>query len=224
MPRCLSQATASDLAQRTQIDQSQAEAILTYLTNGGSMADFLASYLQERAPKTNPPWTAFDRTLVEQVLADHQLPAKLAEFMPEQRLLSGIEDAVEELLGLHPNSWRLVQQTTETILRLAEMGNVIIVGRGGSIITSHLPQAFHVRLVGSPEARAESLMKAQGITKRKAMSVLEAEDASRRRFIRRYFKRDVDDPLLYDVVVNTDRVSLEGAARVIGDIVLARAA
>lgn len=190
---------------------------------GHATGEALAAYLQGKAPKTSPPWTLFDRKLVEEVLADHQLPAKLADFMPDQRLLSGIEDVVEELLGMHPASWHLVQQTTETILRLAEMGNVILVGRGASIITGHLPQAFHVRLVGSPEVRAEFLIQTQGLSKRKALATLEQEDVSRKRYIRRYFKRDIDDPLLYDLVVNTDRIPTDEAARIVGDAVLARA-
>lgn len=34
---------------------------------------------------------------------------------------------VDELLGLHPSSWTLVEHTTQTIRRLAVMGNVILV-------------------------------------------------------------------------------------------------
>ena len=58
-------------------------------------------------------------------------------------------------MGLHPSSWTLVQQTNATILQLAQMGNVILVGRGATVITSKLNNVFHVRLVGSLEKRIE---------------------------------------------------------------------
>jgi cytidylate kinase len=40
----------------------------------------------------------------------------------------------------------------------------------------------------------------------------------------KYFKRDPDDPLLYDLILNTDRVSSAEAALMIGEAVLARTA
>ena len=53
------------------------------------------------------PWTVFDKSLVEKVLEEHKLPKETARFMPEDRV-SAIQDAVEELLGLHPSSRTLV--------------------------------------------------------------------------------------------------------------------
>ena len=41
--------------------------------------------LQGQVPAGAPPWTIFDRNLVERVLEDHDLPARLAKFMPEDR-------------------------------------------------------------------------------------------------------------------------------------------
>jgi len=37
----------------------------------------------------------------------------------------------------------------ETILHLAEQGNVILIGRGANLVTRELQHVFHVRLVGS---------------------------------------------------------------------------
>ena len=41
--------------------------------------------------------------------------------------------------------------------------------------------------------------------------------------MKKYFKADVDDPLLYDLTINTDRISHDQAARLIADAVLNRA-
>jgi hypothetical protein len=61
-------------------------------------------------------------------------------------------DAVDELLGLHPSSWTLVEHTTQTIRRLAIRGNVILVGRGSDFILAHFSDVYHVRLVRQFEA------------------------------------------------------------------------
>lgn len=188
---------------------------------GASVAQAVAALLNEHLPKKAVPWTVFDKNLIDVVLEDHELPKQLAEWMPEDRF-SGIDDAVEELLGLHPSRWLVIRQTTETILRLAEMGNCILVGRGAHVIASHLPNAFHVRLVGSPEARASRVMESRGISRKAAAAFVAREDKARRQFVKKFFKVEVDDPLTYHLVLNTDRVPLEEAARLIADAVLVR--
>jgi cytidylate kinase len=181
---------------------------------GTSVARELAGLLQARQPGKTCPWTVFDRNLVEKVLEDHHLPSRLAQFMPEDKV-SAIADAVEEVLGLHPPSWKLVHQTTETILQLAELGNVILVGRGANVITAKTPHVFHVRLVGSLERRLERVQARHRISREAARKFIRKEDAGRRRYLQRHFGKDVDDPLLYHLVINTDWVPVEQAAELI---------
>ena len=114
----------------------------------------LAAKLQARAEPGSSPWTVFDRNLLDSVLKEHRLPERLTEFMPEDRV-SGIGDTVDQLLGMHPPTWVLVRKTADTILHLAELGNVILIGRGANVVTSRLRYAFHVRLVGSVQRRIE---------------------------------------------------------------------
>jgi cytidylate kinase len=186
------------------------------------VAERLAKYLQNHSPKGAPPWTAFDRNLVERVLADHHLPEHIKRFMPEDRI-SQIDDIMDELFGLHPSQWTLVQQTSDTILKLAELGNVIILGRGAHIITAKLNHVTHVRLTGSRERRIENMRQFEGLGKAEASARVEQEDLGRERYVKKYFEKSVDDPLLYHLVINTDKVSLDDAARVIGDLVLSNA-
>jgi cytidylate kinase len=40
-------------------------------------------------------------------------------------------------------------------------------------------------------------------------------DSSRREFTKRYFKAELEDPLHYDFVINTDHISFESAALII---------
>ena len=134
--------------------------VITISRQAGSgahvVAEALVAGLQAGDPQASPPWTMFDRDLVERVLKDHKLPERLAEFMPEDRV-SGIADTIDELLGVHPSTWTLVRKTADTILRLAEIGNVVVIGRGGNVITDRLAYAFHVRLVGSVPRRIQHL-------------------------------------------------------------------
>jgi cytidylate kinase len=141
--------------------------------------------------------------------------------MPEDRV-SELGHAMEELFGAHPSSWTLLRQTEETILRLASEGNVILIGRGANLITRHLDHVFHVRLVGSLEKRVKHYQESRGLTKEEAAKLIRDEDRGRRRYFKRYFQQDLDDPLLYNLVLNTDLLPRAEAAQMIGIAALKR--
>ena len=192
--------------------------VITISRQAGSgahvVAEALVAGLQARDPQASPPWTMFDRDLVERVLEDHKLPKRLAEFMPEDRV-SGIADTLDELLAVHPAAWTLVRKTADTILRLAEIGDVVVIGRGGNVITDRLAYALHVRLVGSVPRRIQHLQDYLHLDPAEAAEYLRTRDAARKRYVAKYYDKDIDDPLLYHLVVNTDRVSYREAARMI---------
>jgi cytidylate kinase len=190
-------------------------------SGGHTVAEHLIKLLQDPGSEDPSSWAIFDRNLVERVLLDHNLPHNLARFMPEDRI-SEISDTMDELFGLHPPSWTLVRQTADTILHLAELGNVILIGRGANLITAKLDYSFHVRLVGSLERRVKRMQEAQQLNAKSALEVVHREDLGRKRYLKKYFNKDIDDPLLYHLVINTDLVPCGEAARMIAQTVTSR--
>jgi hypothetical protein len=180
------------------------------------VAEKLAALLQARTPKDACPWAVFDRNLVTKVLQEHHLPERVARFIPEDRI-SSISDTMEEIFGLHPPSWLLVRQITETILHLVELGNVILIGRGAVVATGKLEHVFHVRLVCSLEKRIQRIQELNRLSKVAALKLIRREDRGRERYLKKYFKTDINDPLLYHLTINTDLVSHDTAARLIAD-------
>jgi cytidylate kinase len=191
-------------------------------TGGLIIARKLAAFLQADGRLDGRPWTVLDKELVGEVVREHGLPRELTRFMPEDRV-SQIEDMLEELLGLHPPTAALVRATAETILHLADLGNVILVGRGATVITAQLPHVFHVRLVGSPERRIARLRRFDGLDEKAAREAMAKTDRGRARYLKRYFGKDIEDVLLYDLTINTDRIADEVAARTIAEVALAGA-
>jgi cytidylate kinase len=164
----------------------------------------------------------FDRDLVERVLQEHDLPDRMAAFMPEDRM-SALADTLDELFGVRPSSVSLVRKTADTILHLAELGNAIIIGRGGNIITRRMPGAVHIRLVGSIERRILHVQEQRQLDPKAAAAYVRDHDLGRKRYVETYYAKDIDDPLLYHLVVNTDRVPYEEAARSIAQAIFVRA-
>jgi len=141
--------------------------------------------------------------------------------MPEN-WISEIEDAIDEMFGLHPSAWVLVRQTAETILRLARLGNVILIGRGANIVTAKLRHVFHVRLVAPMENRILQIQKSDSLDRDGAIELIRREDRGRKRYLKCYYGKDIGDPLLYDLTINTGMVAFDEAARLIADAVIQR--
>src|SRR5262249_10141836 len=134
---------------------------------------------------------------------------------------SEFADVIEELLNTHPPSSTFVQQTSETIFHLAEQGNVILVGRGANLVTRNLPHVFHVRLVASLDNRLKHFQESHGLTAEMTLKQVRHEDRGRKRYVKKYFAQDIENPLLYHLILNTDLMPYEKTSQVIGETALA---
>ena len=183
------------------------------------IAGKLANYLQQQSLHEGIKWTVFDRELMDKVLADHDLPQYLAKFLPEDRV-SSVEDMLAEIFGVHPPTKTVIQQTAETMLQLAGLGGAILIGRAGNIVTAKLPNVLHVRLVAPLEDRIERICRDDHKTPAEARRFCLEEEQARTRYVKTYFHADINDALLYHIVINTTRVGYDETARIIGDAVL----
>jgi len=186
---------------------------------GVTIAEWTAQILnQALTEQSGPPWTVFDKNIVRKVMEDHQLPASLEQFLPED-VAPGVTSAVEEMLGLHPSAWTLAEKTTATILRLARLGNVILVGRGSACITANLHPAVHVRLVAPFEVRTAHLAEYHHLTLLEAERYAAKADQGRGRYVKRFLGSAIDDPLNYTLTINTGRLNWEATAHLIAEAV-----
>jgi len=179
----------------------------------------LIKIMDEYSEPEEVNWAYFDSNLIEKVLEDHHLPKQISEFMEEGKY-KHLSSVVNELLGLKPSEWTLIHKTTDTILQLARMGNVVILERGSNIITSKLNNSFHVRLVASIEKRIEHIQSLMGFDEKEALNYIKKKDEDRKKYLKSYFDADVEDPLLYHMVINTDLLTHKGTAYLIAEAVV----
>lgn len=91
----------------------------------------------------------------------------------------------------------------KTILSISLHGGVII-GRGANFILGE-ERAFRVRLVGSLEKCAERVAERDHLSTEQAVEKVQEIDYERIEYIRKLYDADIDDPLSYDLIINTDR-------------------
>ena len=102
-----------------------------------------------------------------------------------------------------------------TIFSFATVGKVVLVGRGAACLTRDLPLGIHVRLVAPLSVRIRRMRDYLRLTESHAAALVAEQDKARARLIKTYFGRQIDDPLLYDTVWNTESVSVATIAATI---------
>lgn len=103
------------------------------------------------------------------------------------------------------------------VLENALKGNVIIYGRGGQDLLPGIGSIFRVRIIAPFEERVERWAEREWIDPDLARSLVRKSDQQRAGFIKYYFDRDWEDPLEYDLVINTSKLSHETAVQLLID-------
>jgi hypothetical protein len=184
---------------------------------GGAIAYRTGAILTEMS-HGKQPWVVVDKDLGERVIKDHHLPKQITSFFSGEQTLS-IEEYIEGMLGISVPGAVMLESMTRTIVQLARIGHVILVGRAAHLITARFPRAVHVRIIGSFERRVERVAENKKCSWDEAATEIRKVDDQRRHFVSAYFHSDLDDTSHYDLLFNTDRVSVEECARLIAQLV-----
>jgi len=187
-------------------------------TGSGSyeLSKNLIKILQEKTKDPANPWTYFNKDLIAKIVEEFKLPKAFTSYIAENKY-SHISDAVNELLGVKPAEWTIVHKSTEIILQLAHYGKTILVGRGSNVITSKLPNSFHIRLIAPMEYRLKHVQEVFNYSKPEAMEYIKREDVNRHKYLKSHFFCDPADPTLYHLTINAGKLSYEECAFVIAD-------
>ena len=108
-----------------------------------------------------------------------------------------------------------VRMVGMVIRDLAREGRVIIVGRGSQVLLKDHPAALHVQIIAPFWHRVKRIMEREGLERRAAVSRVRTSDRARADYLRRYHNVHWLDPQLYDLVINTDKVPVEVAVKLI---------
>jgi cytidylate kinase len=161
-------------------------------------------------------WAVFDRMLAELIWRNDNLPDCVGRFFHEE-LPQAVHDAVQELLGVRTRGSDVVEHTAAMILKLAGLGNVIFIGRGANIITANQKSVLHVRLTAPFAKRVIQIEEHHRLGTQEAIELITASDDTRRRYVKHYFRVEIDDPINYHLIINTGLTGYTEAARIIAD-------
>ncbi len=95
------------------------------------------------------------------------------------------------------------QRHLVTAIRALYRVGGVIVGRAAHLILAGR-DVLRVRIIGSPEACAKRIAMQEGIEITEARRRVKESNRKRDRFVREQFSRNANDPLDFDLVINTD--------------------
>jgi cytidylate kinase len=103
------------------------------------------------------------------------------------------------------------------IYEVAQKGDAVFFGRGSQLLLHSFDCAFHVLVTGSREKRIERVMEERHLGREVAEQMINRSDHGKRGFLRYAFDEDWLNPQLYDLLLNTDKLSPDSAVKMVVD-------
>lgn len=103
----------------------------------------------------------------------------------------------------------------ETIEQTAARGKAVIVAHAASYAIGHGDGVLRVLVTASPETRTTRVAEAEGLDQAEAARAVKESDAGRADYLKRFYDVREESPTHYDVVLNTDALTVEQAADLI---------
>ena len=191
---------------------------------GLSLANVLIEKFNEQPDKELfSGWEMFDQKLVAMVADDPSLRVSVEALLSEEYRRAS-DDFFRQLLTATTHQDIVMDRVFRLVRVLAEVGKAVIVGRAGSEVTRGLGPSVSVRLIAPREPRIKRMMELHDVNEKKAAELLDKSDTGRARLLKRHFRVNIDDPLLYDAVWNTSTASFDSIAEAIVAMLRERAA
>ena len=208
-------------------------AVITISRQFGSGGDEIAAkvcYLLE--------YLYFDKQLMLQVAADMGLSEyEVVDFSEDTYKMRGFVDRVLSWRGprvvAQVDTWKeepvgtLTKEVIEldeansvafaqkTILAVYGYENAVIVGRGGQAILQDKPDVLHVRIEAPYAERVKRLLNRENYNPGGAKDAAIKHDRASSEYLQRFYGIDWNDTMLYDLIINTGKLSIEAAAQLI---------
>ena len=127
--------------------------------------------------------------------------------------LAGATPSSHESLSLDEDVF--VQLTREVVNKLAEQGNLVLLGRGCQALLSGRTNVLHVRVVAPLDYRIDVAVRRDGCSKETAKSKILEIDQMRQTYLKRHYSVDWNRADQYHLVVNTGWMGVDGASGLI---------
>ena len=104
------------------------------------------------------------------------------------------------------------------VYEVAKKGEGVIIGHGSQMLLRDFECALHVHIYADEATRIRNLMKLKGMSEEASRKLIKKSDHEKEGFFRFAFHMDWSDPSLYDLIINTEQIGLDLAAKIIMEV------
>ncbi len=93
--------------------------------------------------------------------------------------------------------------------------NLVILGRGGQILFQDFPPSLHIKINSPLKKRIIRIMQLYNLGEKAALKLIAEQERNRNKYLKQVFGKNLPKTDLYDLIINTGRISFEDAADMI---------
>ncbi len=184
-------------------------SVITISREPGSGGNILGERLSQQLQ-----FDLFYQEFVHQMAENAHVSVRLLETLDEKGA-SVLEEWISSLVDkrhLWPD--RYLQHLMKIIGTIGKHGRAVIVGRGANFV---LPpeKRISLRVISPLETRIRNVSQAFGTAAAEARSRILKTESDRKAFIKKYFNEDIQNPLNYDIIINTEDLSIDDAVNAV---------
>jgi len=174
------------------------------------IAEKLQSFLIDHTGKN---WIVYDKSLLDAINEN-----QIGDIGDSSRYM----DLLGSFFRNYETHGERYKKLTDYMVEVAEVGNAIIVGRGGSVVAQNLSNCYHFRLIGNDEFKVKSISHRMNLPIDEAKKQIQLEQDSREKFLKDYLGENIADVKWYDGVFNNSRIESPVIAECIFTCIRAR--
>lgn len=184
----------------------------------GCDAKKLANFLVEKlnSEGREHPWQSFERSSLLELAEPGELNEEMLQLL-DQYGHSEFQGYIQEAIFGRPSQYRTIKNLAKMIRVLARRGHVLFVGCGASVLTKDFSTGVHFRLFAPLEWRIQNFANRWGVDQKTAEKRVAESQKHRDAFLQTYLAEAIDNPNLYDLMINNSRIAPEA----FGDMALA---
>lgn len=190
-----------------------------YASGGSDVARHVATELG---------WDVIDNEFVDEVARRAGLPA--AEVAQREERAPGLLERLARTLAVASpelfmtaaavprvaqDEGAIVELTERVIAEAAAHGRAVLVGRGAQALLAQRPDALHVYVVASKPWRMRLAVERLGADPAHVEHIVDDTDRRRDHYVTAHYGRHRQDVVNYDLVLNTEKLGIEGAVALI---------
>ncbi len=164
-------------------------------------------------------YQCYDKEIVDKAAEDSNFSKEILSSYDEKRVSPYIVPT-PHYIGLN-EGFRLNMQVAsaqfQAIRELAEQGNCVFVGRCADYVLRKRDDLVRVFIMAPEEYRVKTMMQRRELTEEQAKKLIKQVDKDRSSYYKYYTDQVWGDRENYELCINSARVGVQGAAKVIKD-------